>query len=210
MSNSNNITQFKNNSFSEDIRRMDVTQKSNEINENKINRDYLEYNTGDNIYKNPEMINILDNKYKNHNNDEINNDEDFYKNYESIMNYFQKYKEANAKVIENLIMLEENNENNHSFNKNKRKKNIQSLEEFYKKNLEPKQSQNNNSKSKKINNITNNRSFPDKFILNDLSQLQNNNIKFIPFHLIEKKKLLINMMNYLYGKNLFQFKKTFS
>jgi hypothetical protein len=189
---------------------MDITQKSNEINENKINRDYLEYNTGDNIYKNAEMINMLDHKYKNHNNDEINNDEDFYKNYESIMNYFNKYKEANAKVIENLIMLEENNENNHSLNKNKRKKNIQSLEEFYKKNLEPKQIENNNSKSKKIYNIANNRSFPDKFILNDLSQLQNNNLKFIPFHLIEKKKLLINMMNYLYGKNLFQFKKTFS
>jgi transposase-like protein len=45
---------------------MDITQKSNEINENKINRDYLEYNTGDNIYKNAEMINMLDHKYKNH------------------------------------------------------------------------------------------------------------------------------------------------
>jgi hypothetical protein len=208
MSISNTVNPNKNNAFIEDLKKLEMIQKSEETLDRKNSRDNFIYNTGENTHKKINLINIVDNDVKNNNNYEIKNDDDFYKNYESIMNYFNKYKEANAKVIENLIMLEENNENIQTLSKNKRKKSIQNLEEFYKKNIEPKQT--GTSKDNTRYNMINSKSFSERFNFSDLSQINTTNIKLIPFHLIEKKKLLVNMMNYLYGKNLFQLKKTFS
>jgi len=208
MSISNTVNTTKNNAFIEDLKKLEMLQKSEEISDRKNSRENGIYNTGDMTNKKINLINIVDHDAKNNNNYEIKNDDDFYKNYESIMNYFNKYKEANAKVIENLIMLEENNENIQTLSKNKRKKSIQNLEEFYKKNIEPKQI--GASKDNTRYNMINSKSFSERFNISDLSQINTTNIKLIPFHLIEKKKLLVNMMNYLYGKNLFQLKKTFS
>ena len=201
ISNSVSGIPYRNNAFLEDLRKLEMTQKSEEIVERKMSRDQI--TTGDNVYRS--IINIGDNELK-HNNYEIKNDDDFYQNYESIMNYFNKYKEANAKVIENLVMLEESNETSQTLSKNKRKKTIQNLEEFYKKNVDPKGTNKDNTRY----NLINSKSFSDKFNFSDLTHMQTSNIKLIPFHLIEKKKLLVNMMNYLYGKNLFQLKKTFT
>lgn len=201
----------KSNPFMEDLKRLELKQKNQETSENKPAN--LQYNSPKIIEKEDEAQskynNIYDPPIKNLTED-IKNDEDFNKNYESIMSYFSKYREANAKVIENLVLLEENNENILSNNKSKRKKNLKSLEEFYKNNVDkpiaPSQTMKDNSRY----NLASSKSFSEKIVFSENNQLQTNAIKLIPFHLVEKKKLLINMMNYLYGKNIFQFKKNTS
>ena len=194
----------RNNQFLEDLKKLENSQKASDSNDIKKSIDQIIITTSENNYN--YKINKVDNNLTaKNNNDEIKNDEDFNKNYESIMNYFNKYREANAKVIENLILLEEKNENTFSSNKNRRKKILQNLEDFYKTNVEPK-SKEIIPKDNSRYNMINSKSFSDKIIISENSHSQTN-LKLIPFHLIEKKKLLINMMNYLYGKNIFDWKK---
>jgi hypothetical protein len=211
--NSNRNNNIKSNPFLEDLKKLEMTQKSNETYENRSNfiPNQVSNSIIENVYKSPSYINIVESNNNSNNlkstNEEITNDEDFNKNYESIMSYFSKYKEANAKVIENLILLEDNNENSHALSKNKRKKNLQNLEEFYKNSLEPKATTIQTKDNSRYN-LVNSKSFSDKVVMSEHSQLQTSNLKLIPFHLVEKKKLLINMMNYLYGKNIFHWKKS--
>ena len=190
------INSIRNNQFLENSHMaIETIDKNNKIEHNLENT--FEINLKCNHQEDNSLI--LKNNY------EIQNDEDFNQNYESLMNYFNKYKEADSKIIENLIIVEENNENSLLSNKDRRKKNLQNLEEFYNTNVEPK-SKETNQKDNSRYNMLNSKSFSDKFILSENSNCQNN-LKLIPFHLIEKKKLLINMMNYLYGKNIFNWKK---
>ena len=168
----------RNNQFLEDLKKLENSQKASDSNDIKKSIDQIIITTSENNYN--YKINKVDNNLTaKNNNDEIKNDEDFNKNYESIMNYFNKYREANAKVIENLILLEEKNENTFSSNKNRRKKILQNLEDFYKTNVEPK-SKEIIPKDNSRYNMINSKSFSDKIIISENSHSQTN-LKLIPF-----------------------------